>query len=241
MVDSRGELHGRREHVRFTGASLVKAMLLVAYLRKEPHPASLDAAATLMIEESDNAAAYAVQGAVGMSGIKKVAKLAGMQDFKAGGSWIDCQVSAADQARFFYDYLSYVPASRRSFARKLLNGITPMQRWGIPAAAGPDGWKTYFKSGWLELDNVLMVQAAWVGEEGRQVVGRGDDRREPHQVVRLGHAEGVRRAAARARAHPGVPGARARVARRRAVRRRSARRHAARAALRRPAARPHSG
>jgi hypothetical protein len=152
--------------VRFTGASLVKAMLLVAYLRREPHPASLDPAATLMIEESDSAAAYAVQGAVGMSGIKKVAGLAGMQDFAAGGSWIDCRVSAADQARFFYDYLRYVPASRRSFARKLLNGVTPMQRWGIPAAAGPDGWKTFFKSGWLELDNVLMVQAAWAEKGG---------------------------------------------------------------------------
>ncbi len=166
VVDSRGELHGWHEHLPFTGASLVKAMLLVAYLRKEPHPAGLDAAATLMIYKSDNAAAHAVQGAVGMSGITKVARLAGMRDFKAGGSWIDCKVSAADQARFFYDYLKYVPASRRSFARTLLNGVVSYQRWGIPAAAGPDGWKAFFKSGWLEMDNVLMVQAAWVEKKG---------------------------------------------------------------------------
>ena len=166
VVDSRGALHGWHEHARFTGASLVKAMLLVAYLRKYPHAAALDATATKMIEESDNASAFAIQDAVGMSGVKKVAELAKMQDFKAAGSWIDSQVSAADQARFFYDYLGYVPASRRSFARTLLNGITPMQRWGIPAAAGPDGWTTYFKSGWLEMDNVLMVQAAWAEKRG---------------------------------------------------------------------------
>jgi hypothetical protein len=162
VVDSRGALHGWHEHVRFTSASLAKAMLLVAYLRSHPHAAALDGTATTMIEESDNACAYAIQGAVGMSGLKKVAALADMRDFQAGGSWIDCKVSAADQARFFYSYLSYVPASRRSFARKLLNGIIPIQRWGIPAAAGPDGWKPFFKSGWLYLDNVLMVQAAWV-------------------------------------------------------------------------------
>ena len=166
VVDSRGELHGWHEHVRFTGASLVKAMLLVAYLRKYPHAAGLDVTATKMIEESDNASAFAIQEAVGMSGVKKVARLAKMQDFEAAGTWIDSKVSAADQARFFFDYLSYVPASRRAFARKLLNGITPMQRWGIPAAAGPDGWTPYFKSGWLEMDNVLMVQAAWVEKGG---------------------------------------------------------------------------
>ena len=167
VVDSRGELHGWSEHVRFTGASLVKAMLLVAYLRKYPHAAALDGTATRMIEESDNAGAYAIQGAVGgVSALRKVAKLAGMQDFQPGTSWIDCKVSAADEARFFFDYLSHVPASRRSFARHLLNGITPMQRWGIPAAAGPDGWTTYFKSGWLEMDNVLMVQAAWMEKGG---------------------------------------------------------------------------
>jgi len=162
VVDSRGGLHGWHEHVRFTGASLVKAMLLVAYLRKFPHAAGLDVTATKMIEESDNASAFAIQNAVGMSGVTKVAKLAKMQDFEAAGTWIDSKVSAADQARFFYDYLNYVPASRRTFARRLLHGITPMQRWGIPAAAGPDGWTTYFKSGWLEMDNVLMGQAAWV-------------------------------------------------------------------------------
>ena len=55
-----------------------------------------------------------------------------------------------------------MPASRRGFARELLSGVTPMQRWGIPAAAGPAGWMTFFKGGWLGLDNRLMLQAAWL-------------------------------------------------------------------------------
>ena len=42
-----------------------------------------------------------------------------------------------------------------------------MQRWGIPAAAGPEGWTVYFKGGWLGLDNHLMNQAAWLDKGGR--------------------------------------------------------------------------
>jgi hypothetical protein len=42
-----------------------------------------------------------------------------------------------------------------------------MQRWGIPAATGTEGWTSYHKSGWLGMDNKLMVQAAWL-EKGKK-------------------------------------------------------------------------
>jgi len=143
-------------------------MLLVAYLRARPAPdPSLDAVATKMIEESDNASANTIYGVVGANGLQKVASLSGMEDFEPGAGWIDSRVSAADQARFFFDLEHYVPAPRRAFARELLSGVTPMQRWGIPAAAGPAGWKTFFKGGWLGLDNRLMLQAAWL-EKGHK-------------------------------------------------------------------------
>jgi len=168
VVDSRGDVTGLHAHTTFESASLVKAMLLVAYLRARPasNP-SLDAAATTMIEKSDNASAYTIYGVVGASGLKKIAALSRMEDFESGARWIDCRVSAADQARFFFDLERYVPAARRTFARELLAGITAMQRWGIPAAAGPAGWKTFFKGGWLDMDNRLMLQAAWL-EKGRK-------------------------------------------------------------------------
>jgi hypothetical protein len=168
VVDSRGDLTGLRAHETFEGASLVKAMLLVAYLRARPAPdPSLDAVATTMIEESDNPSAYTIYGVVGADGLKKVAFVAGMKDFEPGAGWLDSRVSAADQARFFFDLERYVPAARRAFARELLASITPMQRWGIPAAAGPAGWDTFFKGGWLGLDNRLMLQAAWL-EKGQK-------------------------------------------------------------------------
>jgi hypothetical protein len=168
VVDSRGEVTGLHAHATFEGASLVKAMLLVAYLRARPaaDPAP-DGAATTMIAESDNASAYTIYGVVGGKDLKSVATLSGMEDFELGAGWLDSRVSAADQARLFFDLERYVPAGRRAFARKLPTGITAMQRWGIPAAAGPAGWETFFKGGWLGMDNRLMLQAAWL-ERGQK-------------------------------------------------------------------------
>ena len=168
VVDSNGHLTGYREHRAFQAASLAKAILLVAALRRDPTPdPSTEATLTTMIEQSDNASASAIFARVGAKGMRAIAKLAGMVDYEQGAGWIDTRVSAADQARFFYDYESYVPKAGRSLARRFLAGITPMQRWGMPAAAGPAGWTTYHKSGWLGLDNRLMVQAAWL-EKGNK-------------------------------------------------------------------------
>ncbi len=168
-VDTNGEdAGGLHEHRAFQTASLSKAILLVASLRDDPTPdAATEATLTKMITESDNGAAYAIYGRVGDKGMRGVAKAAGMEDYEQGSDWIDSRVSASDAARFFYDLESLVPAEGRGLARRLLSGVTPMQRWGIPAAAGPEGWTTYFKSGWLGLDNKLMVQAAWL-EKGKK-------------------------------------------------------------------------
>jgi len=168
VVDTNGAVSGYREHRAFRAASLAKAILLVASLRRDstPDPSTV-ATLTRMIEESDNGSAYTIFSRVGAKGMREVARIAGMADYVQGAVWVDTRVSAADQARFFYDYESYVPKDGRSLARRLLAGITQMQRWGIPAAAGPAGWKTYHKSGWLGLDNRLMVQAAWL-EKGKK-------------------------------------------------------------------------
>ncbi len=167
IVDSHGGLHTYDAHRQFQSASLSKAMLLVAYLRGHPRPTTaMRATLTGMIEESDNADADIVYDVVGNSGLLRVAKLSEMQDFGVGDSWIDARVTAADQARFFYRYQSYLPTRSVALARRLLSGITHMQRWGIPAAAGPAGWKVFFKGGWLGEDNYLMNQAAWLERHG---------------------------------------------------------------------------
>lgn len=150
VVDSRGRVYGYRKDRRFTTASVVKAMLLVAYLRRHP---SLNHTqrATLrrMIAVSDNAAADAVYRSVGRRALTRLARRAGMRTFSAAGAWILCRCGAADMARFFRDMEQYVPRRHRRFADDLLTHIVPYQSWGIPAVARPLGYRVCFKAGWL--------------------------------------------------------------------------------------------
>jgi hypothetical protein len=169
VVDTNGELAGGyREHQPFQLASLSKAIMLVASLRDDASPdAATEATLARMVTESDNGAAYAIYGQVGAKGMREVAKAAGMRDYEQGSGWVDTRSSAWDQAHFFSRLESLVPAAGRSLARRLLTDVIPIQRWGIPAAAGPAGWTSHFKGGWLGMDNKLMVQAAWL-EKGKK-------------------------------------------------------------------------
>ena len=169
VVDTNGEdAGGYRAHEPFQLASLSKAIMLVASLRDDPTPdAATEATLTKMITESDNGAAYTIYGQVGAKGMQAVAKAAGMEDYEQGSGWVDTRASAWDEARLFSQLETLVPAAGRSLARRLLSSVIPIQRWGIPAAAGPEGWTSYFKGGWLGMDNKLMVQAAWL-EKGKK-------------------------------------------------------------------------
>ena len=91
-----------------------------------------------MITESDNGAAYAIFGRVGAKGMRAVARAAGMEDYEQGSGWVDTRASAWDEARLFSQFEKLVPAAGRSLARRLLSSVIPIQRWGIPAATGPE-------------------------------------------------------------------------------------------------------
>lgn len=150
VVDSHGRLYGYREDRRFITASLVKPMLLVAYLRRHTTVSpAMRATLTRMITVSDNASADAVYRSVGRDGLRRLARLAGMKSFQTSGAWIVCRVSAADMARFFRDMERYVPRAHRRFANGLLSHIASYQSWGIPEAARPLGYRVFFKAGWL--------------------------------------------------------------------------------------------
>jgi hypothetical protein len=151
VVDTNGHLVGMDEHRHYRSASLVKAMLLVQYLRRHRTlDAGMEDTLRRMIVESDNAAADVVFAEVRPAGLRRLAERLGMRDFVVSDQWVLTQVSAADQARFFFELDAHVPRRHRAFAREVLAGITPRQRWGIVAASGPLGWATFFKSGWLD-------------------------------------------------------------------------------------------
>ena len=151
IVDSAGRLRGLRRHRTFAGASVVKAMLLVAHLRKigprMPNGAER-AALRPMITRSDNDRADAVYGWVGDAALIRLARRAGMRDFSVGYHWGAARFSAADQARFMRRFARLTPRASRPYARRLLASIVPWQRWGFTRAARRAGFEIFLKGGW---------------------------------------------------------------------------------------------
>jgi hypothetical protein len=171
VVDNGGRLMGLRVHSRFHTASVVKSMLLVAYLRKLAREhRSLDRGGRAllypMIHSSDNEAASAVLAIVGERALDRVARDAHMRDYEpGGGTWGFTQVSAADLARFFYRQDALIPHRFDGYARWLLSTIEAGQSWGIPAVARPEFY-VYFKGGWLPEVEGLVNQAARLERPG---------------------------------------------------------------------------
>jgi beta-lactamase class A len=163
VVDSRGRVHGIRLYERFQTASVVKVMMLVAYLQMlKAHHRGLDSADTSllypMIHISDNEAASAVLAIVGNAALARVARESGMTAYAPGiGWWAYTQTSAPDQARFFFALQRLIPPRFYGYARWLLSGIEPSQSWGIPPVArgGPHPWQVFFKTGALPSEGLF--------------------------------------------------------------------------------------
>jgi hypothetical protein len=186
VVDTEGELSGLNLHRRFVTASVVKAMLLVEYLRMLNRAGATLSRAdrailTPMIRESKNRDATAIYRRVGDAGLRRLATVTGMEDFAIGpsylascrcraGGWARAQLSAADQARFFRDMDHYLPQRFRAFARNLLETVVAAQSWGIPAAARPLGWRVFFKVGGRSTGiGRLIHQAARLEMDGERI------------------------------------------------------------------------
>jgi hypothetical protein len=173
VVDSAGRLYGVRMNRQFASASVVKAMLLVAFLRRlAGRHAGLDAGARSrlypMIHVSDNGAASAIFGVVGQGGLVALAHRAGMTHFSPSGIWGGTMITAADQARFFFRQDKLIPPRFRRYARGLLSGIAREQSWGVPAAARRRGYRVFFKGGWNPARG-RVHQAARLERDGRKI------------------------------------------------------------------------
>lgn len=149
VVASDGKLYGYHAHTQFVTASVVKAMLLVGYLRTHTKLSSW-ATSTLgnMIHVSDNNAATAIYHIVGDKGLRAVAAAAAMRNFSVSVSWGRAQLTPADQARFFFSMDKLIPKQHDAFARRLLSHITSSQSWGIPSVGRAAKWQVFFKGGW---------------------------------------------------------------------------------------------
>lgn len=143
---------GRDARRPVVSVSVIKAMLLVAYLRRaevrdRPLTEADRALLAPMIRWSDNAAASQVRNVVGNEGLVRLARHAGMRRFRPAAIWGNSIIDAADQSRYLLHIDRLVPRRHRRYALRLLGSVVPSQRWGI-ARARPRGWALYFKGGW---------------------------------------------------------------------------------------------
>jgi hypothetical protein len=166
VVDLRSRPRGLRMSRTAPAANVIKAMLLAAYLRQRSVrgrrlPTDEKALLEPMIRSSDNAAGIQVAAMLAGNAVERLAQAARMRDFTSiwEPGWLggQSQISARDQALFFFRYPHYLPKRHRHFARRLLASIVSWQRWGIDSVR-PRGWRLYFKGGWgIEDDGIGTV------------------------------------------------------------------------------------
>jgi hypothetical protein len=151
-VRTDGRFYGYRpDHVEWS-ASVVKVMLMVAYL-DEPWVAGRDLDSEdrsllgPMVTESDNDDAQIVFDTVGQGALAALARRVRMTHFATSPIWGETQVTARDQTTFMLHVDRYIVARHRAYGMSLLAGIVPSERWGVGEVA-PKGWKLYFKGGW---------------------------------------------------------------------------------------------
>jgi hypothetical protein len=172
-VRTERNLYGVEVRRTVPAASVLKAMLLVAYLREpavRDRPLARDDLDLLepMVRWSDNVAATRVRDIVGNDALVRLAQRVGMRAFSPAAVWGLSRIDAGDQTLFFLHIERYVPARHRTTALRLLGSIVPSQRWGI-ARVRPPGWALYFKGGWGSGSGAVDHQVALLRRGERRV------------------------------------------------------------------------
>lgn len=153
-VRTQNQFWGDRPNHQEWSASIVKAMLLTAYVnqrsvRHRKLTPSERATLSGMIRASNNYDAQLIYNQVGNAGLEALAHRVGMTHFatNSSGIWGETLITGHDQTKYFLHIDSYIARSHRAFAMYLLRHIIPSERWGI-GQVNHHGWKLYFKGGW---------------------------------------------------------------------------------------------
>jgi hypothetical protein len=193
VVDARGTVHHHRGTRTFASASVTKALLLVAVLRRRAgRELTPDERALLgpLIRRSSNRAGSVLHARVGDAGLAEVARAARMRRVGLNGTWSEVRLCAVDVARFFAALDRVVPPGHRAYARGLLGSLVPTQDWGLPGALEPRGWRVLAKGGW----RAKLVHQGGLAERGgrRLALAILTDRSPTHEYGR-GTVEGLAR------------------------------------------------
>ena len=152
-VRTERRMWGHRRLRDVPAASVLKAMLMVAYLnhrrvRDRPLRRRDRRLLAPMIRRSDNATASVIRNFVGSRGLRRIARRLRMRRFvPIAHPWGSSRVNAVNQTRLFLRIDRYVVGRHRRYAMGLLRSITPSQRWGVGRVV-PRGWRAHFKGGW---------------------------------------------------------------------------------------------
>jgi hypothetical protein len=153
IIGEHGNLRGYKTRREFHSASVVKVMLMLAYLRRpsvrnRPLDGHDKALLHPMITRSDNTTATEIYNIVGNAGLNRVARAAHLHEFHPNVVWGLTLIDADDMAHLMFHIQRYIPRRHRRYALHLLSHIVSFQRWGVPPAA-PAGWTVYFKGGFI--------------------------------------------------------------------------------------------
>ena len=167
LVDSWGRMHSFAPGRVYVSASLVKAMLLVAYLRgirNRAPDAGERASLGPMITASSNDAADTIYYRVGDAALNRVARLVGMRSF----SWPATRerpLQRAGPGALLQRIDRLVPrASRATPALPLVDRELPAL--GLLALLARGRFKTFFKGGWRGTGAGQLVHEAALFERG---------------------------------------------------------------------------
>jgi len=164
-VRTRDGAWGARADAVAPCASLLKVMLMAAYLRRpEVREQGLDRAQRALLESmirsSDDATATRLRDRLRPGRhLARLARAAGLRDFAEHPVWGLSSCTPADQTRLWLDLPELLPARHRTYALALTERIVPAQRWGI-ARAAPPGWRLAFKGGWGSATGAVSHQSA---------------------------------------------------------------------------------
>ncbi len=151
---TQGKFWGYRPNHQEWSASIVKAMLLAAYVdqrsvRHRDLTSSEKSTLSGMIRASNNYDAQLIYNQVGNAGLEALADRVGMTHFatNSSGIWGETLITGSDQTKYFLHIDRYIARKHRNFGMYLLRHIIPSERWGI-GQINVNGWKLYFKGGW---------------------------------------------------------------------------------------------
>lgn len=153
LVDTEGRRHGRRPFAGWYSASLLKPIILGAYLRRPSvrRRALTSAERRLlapMIRASADDPANRLVVDLGADRVQAFGRRLGLNSLTVVlPTWGSTHITAAGYARFFRALPAAFPDRHRIYARYLLRHAVGSQRWGA-GRVDARGWDLLFKGGW---------------------------------------------------------------------------------------------